>query len=214
MLNRYLQVCIVMDVNASMKKYIHSLKDQIIDIINDVKNDNGKCSIQIAVIGYTAIADWPRERYLKFTTDLSETKALLKKISVSDGYTSDCRYVVDGYARANNLDWVANRKIIFHMGNAPSYGRNYHNNNVNDDFPSGHPYWTLEDEIQCIASKDIDVVILKISKTTTVMEKLLENNYRSQRDHGFYIVDLTNDMNNLDTKVYDVVKKHLQRLLA
>ena len=212
--NKHLQVCIMLDFNSSMEKYIHLLKNQIANIVNDVKNNHPNCCIEVALVGYTGVADWPRERYLPFTKNMDEVGSTLKQISVSQSYTSACRHVVKGYAMANNLEWFAQRKIIFHMGNAPSYGRNYHDNNVYDKFPSGHPYWTLEDEIQSIASKDIDVVVLKISKTTTVMEKLLEKNYYNQRDHGFYVEDLTNHKNNLDTLVYNQVKTHLVRLLV
>ena len=203
-----------MDFNSSMQKYIHSLKDQIVDIIMDIKNTNPNCVMYVALSGYAGIADSPRARYLPFTKDLNHLKNVMKKNSTSDSYTCSCRNVVEGYATANNIDWIVKRKIIFHLGNAPSYGKNYHDNNVYDKFPSGHPYWTLEDEIQCIASKEIDIVILKISKTTTIMEKLLEQNYHQQRTHGFHVVDLTGHLNNLDAAVYDAVKTHLLRLLA
>jgi hypothetical protein len=203
-----------MDLNPSMEKYANSLKNQIADIIRDLQNDHQTLLVEIAFIGYTGINDWPTDRYIGLTDDIDLVGKMLKKCPVSDGNPDDeCRNVVIGYAMADDLDWTSKRRIIFHMGNAPSYGRKYHSDNTRDMFLTSHPYWGLEDKIETIASKNIDIVILKISKTTTIMEKLLENSYHIQRNQGFYIENLTKKLNFLDDAVYKTVKYHIVRML-
>jgi hypothetical protein len=203
-----------MDFNSSMRKHLDSLKDQIVNIVKDVQRTSPTTVIELAVVGYAGVSDWPRDRYQVFTGDIDTLHQALLQTTVSNSLDAGCRYVVEGYQKTNTLDWTANRKIMIHMGNAPSYGKNYHGNDVYDMFPSGHPYWTLEEEIQSIASKQIDVVILKLSKTTTLMEKLLDANYRKYRKNGFYVVDCTQKLHTLDAAIYAEVKQHLLRSLA
>lgn len=213
--NSLVQACIVVDLNPTMKKYIGSLNNQFVEVVRDIQNQHQRFGIQIALSGYTGVHDWPQDRYIHLTSDIAYVERMLKSCLVSDGNPDDqCRNVVVGYTSAGHENWTAHRRIIFHMGNAPSYGKNYHEKNVRDMFTNGHPYWTLENEIENIAIKNIDVVILKISKATTVMEKVLEKNYHNRRSHGFYVVDLTGKLNNLDAEVYSAVKHHLLRLLA
>jgi hypothetical protein len=209
-----LQACFVIDFNSSMEKHIDSLKNQIVNIVEDIQNQYPECIIEIALVGYAGVSDWPRDRLQPFSSNMRDLKVKFRNTTTSNSLKAGCRYVVEGYVKADKLNWNAKRRIMFHMGNAPSYGQNYHGNDVHDMFPGGHPYWTLEEEIQNIASKNIDVVILKISKTTTQMEKLLETNYYNQRNEGFYIVDLTNKLNVLDNEVYTVVKNHLLKALV
>jgi hypothetical protein len=214
MLNDRLQACFVIDFNSSMEKYIDALKNQIVDIVEDIQNQHPSCNIEVALVGYAGVSDWPSNRLQPFSSDMEDLRAKFRNTGVSNSLKAGCRYVVEGYVKANNLNWTANRRIMIHMGNAPSYGRQYHGNDVYDMFPTGHPCWNLEEEIKNIASKNIDVVILKISKTTTLMEKLLEKNYYNKRSKGFYVVDLTNKLNYLNDAVYDVVKTHLLRSLV
>jgi hypothetical protein len=214
MLNTRLQACFVIDFNSSMEKYIDALKNQIVDIVEDIQNQKPQCNIEVALVGYAGVSDWPSNRLQPFSSDMTDLRAKFRNTGVSNSLKAGCRYVVEGYFKANHLNWTANRRIMFHMGNAPSYGQKYHGNDVYDMFPTGHPYWTLEEEIKNIASKNIDVVILKISKTTTRMEKLLETSYYEKRNKGFYVVDLTNKLNSLDDAVYGVVKDYLMQSLV
>lgn len=214
MLNSRLQACFVIDFNSSMEKYIDALKNQIIDIVENIQNQNPHCKIEVALVGYAGVSDWPSNRLQPFSSDMEDLRAKFRNTGVSSSLKAGCRYVVEGYVKVNHLTWTATRRIMFHMGNAPSYGRQYHGNDVYDMFPTGHPYWTLEEEVKSIARKNIDVVILKISKTTTQMEKLLEKNYYENRNKGFYVVDLTDKLNYLDDAVYEVVKTHLLRALV
>lgn len=214
MLNTRIQVCFVMDFNSSMGNHLDALKNQAIDIVEDILNQHPGCNIEVAAVGYGGVSDWPSNRYHPFTSNMEDLKLRFRNSKLNNSLKAGCRLVVEGYVKADHLNWTANRRIMFHMGNAPSYGRQYHGNDVYDMFLTGHPYWTLEEEIKNIASKNIDVVILKISKTTTQMEKLLETNYYTKRSKGFYIVDLTDKLNCLDSAVYDVVKSHLLRCLV
>ncbi len=100
------------------------------------------------------------------------------------------------------------------MGNAPAHGSQYHDSTVNDRYNYGHPYWTLEEQVEKLAAKEIDVVVLKISKTTTIMEKIMQDSYQKIREHGFYVVDLTKNLNNLDDAVYKSVKSHMLRIMT
>jgi hypothetical protein len=197
-----------------MKPFIDALKDQIEDMILQVQNKFPTNSIEIAFIGYTAVGDIPSDVYEPFTKNIALLQRKLRNGRVSRSLSSGCRMVVEGYASAVNLKWTASRRIIFHMGNAPSYGSKYHEKKMYDPFSHGHPYFTLEEQIKLLACNAIDVVILKLSNTTTIMEKILETNYQTLRANGFHIVNLTGQLKKLDAAVYSAVVEHLLRVSA
>jgi hypothetical protein len=209
-----LHVCFVADFNKTMENKLGSLTNNFEGLFNDVLNQYPKNTIEVAFIGYGAISDIPSTIYEPFTKDIQFLQRKMRNAPLSRGFADQCRNVVNGYVMANGLKWHYPLKIMFHMGNAPSYGKQYHERNILDDYSYGHPYWTLEDQIQQLAIKEIDVVILKISKTTTVMEKLLSSQYSKIRNKGFFVVDLTGKLNTLDDAVYETVKHHIVRLLT
>lgn len=214
MLTSHVQVCFMTDFNKSMHASIGALKDQFCEILDDIQNQYPTCVIEVAFVGYGGISDIPSSVFEQFTTNRKALQRRARDTQISRGYTSDCRMVIEGYVMVANLQWKFSRRIVFHMGDAPSYGEKYHDKNLNDAYSCGHPYWTLESRIENVADKNIDVVILKISKTTTQMEKVLENSYLQVRPRGFYVVDLTGKLNNLNDAVYEAVKSHILRILA
>lgn len=214
MRNQHVQVCFMADFNKTMKNHLDALKNQFDDILTDVQNQYPTSVIEVAFVGYTGVGDIPSTIYEPFTLNRKPLQRRMQYGDVSRGFTCDCRMVVEGYVMAGNLEWRAPRKIVFHMGNAPSHGANYHDRKLQDSYKNGHPYWTLEDQIKKLAVNDIDVVILKLSKTTTQMEKVLDKNYHEVRENGFYVEDLTNSLNNLENEVYTIVKSHMLRMLV
>lgn len=204
----------MMDFNKSMKKHIGSLKDNFDEILDDIQNQNPTSVFEVAFVGYTGVGDIPSNIYEPFTTNRKPLQRRLKNTDVSFGFDCNFKMVVEGYVMAGNLDWKFQRRILFHMGDSPSHGTRYHQKNLEDSYKHGHPYWTLEEQIEKLAVNQIDVVVLKISKTTTQMEKIMQDSYSSIRQHGFYIVDLTSKMNNLSNEVCEVVNSHILRVMA
>lgn len=212
--NQHVQVCFMTDRNVSMKNVIGAFKDQFGEILEDIQNQYPTTAMEVAFVAYAGVPDIPSDAYAPFTEDWKTLQTKVKNTHVSNGFETDCRMVVEGYALVANLKWRFAKRILFHMGNAPAHGTRYHEKTLNDPFTSGHPYWTLEEQIQKLAANRIDVVILKISKTTTMMEKVLENSYKEVRQFGFYVVDLTGNMNAVDDAVYATVKSHILRVMA
>jgi len=212
--NQHVQVCFVADFNKSMQKHIGSMKDNFDEILDDIQNQNPTSVIEVAFVGYTGVGDIPSNICEPFTTNRKPLQRRLKNTDVSFGFSCKCKMVVEGYVIAGNLDWKFQRRILFHMGDSPSHGARYHDVNLEDSYKHGHPYWSMEEQIEKLAVNKIDVVVLKISKTTTQMEKIMQDTYCSIRQHGFYVVDLTNKLKNLDDAVHDVVKSHILRIMA
>lgn len=211
---QHVQVCFMADFNKSMKKHIGSLKDIFDEILDDIQNQNPTSVIEVAFVGYTGVGDIPSNICEPFTTNRKPLQKRLKNTDVSDGFNRKCKMVVEGYAIAGNLEWKFQRKILFHMGDSPTHGLRYHDVNLEDSYKHGHPYWTLEEQIEKLAVNNIDLVVLKISKTTTQMEKIMQDTYYSIRERGFYVVDLTSKLNNLDDTVYSEVKAHILRVMT
>jgi hypothetical protein len=212
--NKHVHVCFMTDINHTMKNHIGALKDQFETILDDVQNQYPTSVIEVAFVGYSAVLDIPSDYFEPFTTNRKLLQRKMKNGNVSFGFSRECRMVVEGYTMVSNLNWRFANRIMFHMGNAPAHGSRYHDDAVDDRFKYGHPYWTLEEQVEKVAAMEIDVVILKISKTTTIMEKIMQESYQKIREHGFYVVDLTKHLNNLDDAVYNAVKSHMLRVMT
>ena len=206
-----LKICFVVDHHAPMDPFIGALKDQFEDIINDVLIQYPMKEIQIAFISYGGYLCIPYRVVHSFTNNVKLLQKYVRHSKKKICLNCDCRNVQMAYGHVNDENWVAVKKIIFHMGNGPAFGPKYHDSDLVDAFPIGHPYLVLEEEVVKFARKNIDLVLLKLDRNWDIMETVIEESYLDFRKKGFYKIDLTDKHNILQKTVFDEVKKHILR---
>jgi len=206
-----LQVCFVLDYHRPMKCFMSSVLDQVKPVIEEVKNTYPMKVIEIAFVGYGGYFCVPYTKVYPFTSNVRLFQKRLDSLRIQLHTASSCRNVQQAYGLVNDLNWTAKKRLIFHMGNGPAFGPKYHDPNVQDLYPAGHPYLVLEEEVHKFARKRIDLILLKIDNNWNKMVKVIEENYLDYRNQGFHIVDLTNKYGVLCDEVYIEMKKHILR---
>jgi hypothetical protein len=208
-----LQVCFVLDYHEPVDK--GALRDQIHDIISDVQNQYPRKSISVAFVGYGGCFCVPYTTVYQWTHNVKYMQKQLNVLEPKYIFTDKCRNVQQAYGLVNDLQWYAKRRIIIHMGDGPAFGPKYHDPNIYDAYPGGHPYLVLEEEVEKFATKQIELVLLKIDNSWDKMTQVIKDSYLYwNQNGGIYIEDLTNKQNLLRGAIYDEVKKHILRQLV
>ena len=136
-----ISLCFLLDTTGSMISYINGVKEQIINIINEINNSG--CRLKgIAFVGYKDWSDGENHfEIMDFTQDINVFKNFISKINVTGGgdFPED---VIGGIDKAINvLSWHEDSKtrIIFHLADAPPHGKPLYHEHSSDDYPKGHP---------------------------------------------------------------------------
>lgn len=129
--NLFKQVCstdllFLIDTTASMSKYIHSAKEQVKSIVNDINFAFlGEAEVRIAVVGYKDHQDSPNIQSLDFTTDVNRVRGFIDTLRASGGGDTP-EDMLGGIQRALNSAWLNQTKCIIHIADAPPHGRVNH----------------------------------------------------------------------------------------
>jgi hypothetical protein len=207
-----LQVCFVLDYHPPMEKYMGLLKQQIGEIMDDIKNTYPTKTIEIAFVGYGGHLVIPNQKVLSFTKNINMIQNQVNNINVQFYLRSSCRDIQSAYGHVNDERWSAKKRIIFHMGNGPAFGNKYHDENIQDVYPYGHPYLVLEEEVEKFAIKRINLVLLKLENNWNEMISVIKDSYGYYRSDGLYVEDLTKFNNDeLFSTVKNTVKTHILR---
>ena len=191
MRNDTLQVCFVLDCTASMQPWIDAAKDKIVDTLNSIRQRYPDYQITAAFIGYRDFHD--REQFIRidFTPDIQYLQDSILDV-VAEGGDDICEDVAGAYRFINGLEWHSRVRCVFHITDAPNHGVDYHEDHVEDDYPDGHPYINLKQEVRDLAHKNIDLTVFSINQTTDVMYRIMRNIYKDIRPDGFSVVNLRN----------------------
>lgn len=206
-----LQICIVLDYHKTMEYMMISLKNNIEDLVNDVKKQYPTKTIQIGFVGYGGYFCVPHAKVYPFTENIKLLQRQLKHLKLELYLPSNCRSIQEAYAHANDMKWFARKRIIFHMGDGPAFGLKYHEPNIGDLYTPGHPYIVLEEEVEKFARKQIDLVLLKLHPAWGKMIDVIEDHYMQYRDTGFYVENLIGKYHILCDEVYEKTKFHILR---
>lgn len=182
------KVAFVLDATASMGPWIQAAKDQVVDMMTDIKAEHPNVNIQVALVAYRDYGDRRRFETTKFTTAEAIENAL--KYIYPVGGDDIAEDVAGALVQASELSWAdADVRMIVHIADAPAHGQRFHNTDVSDRFPDGDPDgWDLEGVVTSLAEEDIEYTFVKITSTTDTMVDVFRSVYGN--DSKFQVIDL------------------------
>lgn len=182
------KVAFVLDATASMGPWIHAAKDQVVEMMTDIKAEHPNVNIQVALVAYRDYGDRRRFETTSFTT--AETIENALKYIYPVGGDDIAEDVAGGLVQASELSWSdADVRMIVHIADAPAHGQRFHDADVSDRFPGGDPDgWDLEGVVTSLAEEDIDYTFVKITSTTDTMVDVFRKVYGN--DSKFRVIDL------------------------
>lgn len=182
-------MCFVLDCTASMQPWIDAAKDKIVDTLDSIRQRYPESQIWAAFIGYRDFHDRNQFIRINFTKNIEHVRNSILDIE-ADGGDDICEDVAGAYRFVNGLEWHADVRCLFHITDAPNHGRDYHDSHVEDDYPDGHPYINLRNEVHELAHKDIDLTVFSINSSTDIMFRIMRNIYRDICPNRFNVVQL------------------------
>lgn len=174
-----------------MQPWIDAAKDKIVDTLDSIRQPYPEHQISAAFIGYRDFHDEEQFIRINFTENLQQLQDSIMNV-VAEGGDDICEDVAGAYRFVNGLEWHADVRCVFHITDAPNHGLDYHEDHVDDDYPNGHPYIDLKQEVRELAHKHIDLTVFSIKQTTELMYRIMRNIYRDIRPEGFSVVNLCN----------------------
>lgn len=186
-----LQVCFMLDCTASMQRWIDAAKDKIVDTLDNIYQRYPNYKISAAFIGYRDFHDADQFIKIDFTTDIRQLQSSIIDV-LAEGGDDVCEDVAGAYRFANGLEWHADVRCLFHIADAPNHGSEYHEEHIEDDYPNGHPYIDLKQEVRELSHKNVDLTVFNVKETTEIMYQMMRNIYRASRPDGFSVVNLQN----------------------
>ena len=163
----------LMDTTGSMRDYIQAVKEQVMNIVNDVKvaflND---AQVRIAVVGYRDHSDTPNIEFLDFTLSVDRVKSFLKGL-IATGGADEPEDVLGGIQKALSATWKQQTRCIIHIADAPPHGRTLHDFYDHCDrycVPGSEPHGlTHKLLLQKLIGFDINYALLRINEYTDRM---------------------------------------------
>jgi hypothetical protein len=181
-----LDLCIVLDITASMGPWLKSAQETILQVFDGALNLAQGGIVRVAFVGYR---DHYLERHfefldfkiLKIGEELIEMKDHIQKLEAKTiGSPVDGPEDVTGALnKVKGLSWGSSTKLIFHVGDDPCHGIKYHNyEKKGDNFPDGDPNGLHpEDFLHHFAANRIDYYFMRLTNRTDKMTNIFAKVY-------------------------------------
>lgn len=118
-----LDIAFLIDTTGSMGDELDYIKVELIDVINNVKNQFASCDIRLAFVFYRDTTDDYVVKSVDFSNDIDSVIATLK-LQTANGGGDFPEAVHSGLAEVNKLSWRTDSdvtKILFHVLDAPPH---------------------------------------------------------------------------------------------
>jgi hypothetical protein len=188
------KLAFLLDCTGSMTPQLEAVKSKIQElrhgIFAEFADVVGKC--EIAFVGYK---DYPMPPcvYQAFTTNVEQFEAALREIELygNEDWAED---VLGGLQQVATLDWVADVKILFHIGDAGAHGSAYNGgqgDRYSDDrgYPEARP--SPQAVLDDLAMRKVDYYFGRLNETTDQMTDAYKCMYDSveAKNMEFTVVD-------------------------
>ncbi len=116
-----------------MSPYINAAKQQIRDIVADIKEAFlNESQVRIAVVSYKDHSDSPNIQFLDFTTSADEVSRFLNTLSATGGADAP-EDVLGGIQKALQASWKQQTRCLVHIADAPAHGSSLHDMGAGSD---------------------------------------------------------------------------------
>jgi len=201
-----LDLLFIMDLTGSMGQYINDVKNNLLNIMDEITNINIGIDINLGFIGYRDIIDGV-DNYIDidFTTTHKDVKDKISVVNATGGGDLP-EDVAWAFERALNKSWKSNAKFIIFVADAPGHGKKYYPKDKK--FPNGiEGRKDIEESVEELAKNNTSMFCLKISNNTDIMFDIFQNTYNKYPLTKFYIVDsnnnnFINEVTNLSVEIY------------
>ena len=178
-----LDLLFIMDITESMQDLLDETRNSIKYILDKIKRDSPGIDVRFAYEGYRDFADLKDgEKYytIDFETDMDTFKKKLEGI-VAKGGGDDAEDVAGGIFAGLNMSWRSNARYAVLIADAPGHGKQYHEDDVEDDYKNGDPNGHgLEDLMRDYAKKNINLCLTRIDDYTDKMYKKIIEAYQKE----------------------------------
>jgi hypothetical protein len=163
----------LIDTTSSMSPYINAAKQQVRDIVADIKEAFlNESQVRIAVVSYKDHGDSPNIEFLDFTTSADGVSRFLDTISARGGADTP-EDVLGGIQKALQASWKQQTRCLVHIADAPAHGSSLHDLGAGSDSyyslgsePHGLTYEPL---LRKLVQLKINYVFLRITSYTDRM---------------------------------------------
>ena len=178
-----LDLLFIMDITESMQDLLDETRDSIKYILDKIKRDSPGIDVRFAYEGYRDFADLKEgQKYytIDFETDMDLFKSKLDEIKCIGG-GDDAEDVAGGLNAGLNMHWRSNARYAILIADAPGHGKQYHADDVQDDYMDGDPNGLIiEGLMEKYVDNNINLCLTKIDEYTDIMFDRMIQAYRDR----------------------------------
>ena len=178
-----LDLLFIMDITESMQDLLEETRDSIKYILDKIKRDSPGIDVRFAYEGYRDFADLKEgQKYytIDFETDMDLFKSKLDEIKCIGG-GDDAEDVAGGLNAGLNMNWRSNARYAILIADAPGHGRQYHTEEVQDDYLDGDPNGlVIEALMEKYVDNNINLCLTKIDEYTDKMFDRMIQAYKAR----------------------------------
>eukprot|EP01039_Chlorochromonas_danica_P005167 gene5167-5686_t len=197
----------LVDCTGSMGLVITKIKDNIVDFVELIREDHPSLKLRIAFVGYRdfdVVAD--QLAVHPFTEAAAAIRTFLQSQRAMGG-GDEAENVLGGLEAVKELDWQSKTRILYHIGDAPCHGAEFHDSKVTDD-SSEYEATCYEHVLRSLWNKQIQYFFGKIKDSTDMMIRRLNQLVDPTRD---YITQIPINASNMMSEIRSVINFQASR---
>ena len=168
-----LDILIIIDITESMEDLLDETRNSIKYILNKIKGESPGIDIRFACQCFRDFSDQEQYYEMDFVTDVEKIKKFLDKIEAQGGGDA-AEDVAGGIHKGLGMSWKSNARYAILITDAPGHGREYHEDDVDDDYLNGDPNGLdLKDLMKKYVENNINLCLTRIDNYTDTMYKKL-----------------------------------------
>jgi hypothetical protein len=137
-------LCFLLDSTMSMGPYIAEAKNKIQLIVKELRAANPMLSLRVAFVGYRDPLEGSVNVAFDFQDLMTDGKAVVAGTGAFEAFVAGvteqsggdfCEDVASGFKEVLALSWdkATPTKVLFHIGDAPCHGREFHGPQIGDN---------------------------------------------------------------------------------
>ena len=183
-----LDILFIIDITNSINTYLSDIKNNFTYMINSIINNCPTATIYTGFIGYTDFSELDLgEAYINinFTQDSKEISDKIKELE-SHGGGDDAEDLCGAFDLALNMEWKGFSRFAILATDAPCHGKEFHNNEVTDNYPDGdRDGRDIREKVRKLASNKISLFCAKYGETTEEMYEIFKKEYEKGKQKNF-----------------------------